>query len=149
MSNKKISKERKLSFYIGTGLIVIGFVLFISVFFSFFAVFQNSMNDFGDNVMTPFLRAPIGIVLIICGTFLRNIGSRGLAGSGVILDPEKAREDLKPHAKAVGGIISDALEEVDVLQPAAVKEIIKIKCSACGALNEELAKFCAQCGEKI
>lgn len=30
-----------------------------------------------------------------------------------------------------------------------VKEIIKIKCKECGALNDEDAKFCKSCGKEL
>ena len=36
---------------------------------------------------------------------------RGLAGSGVVLDPEKAREDVEPWSRMAGGVVKDALDE--------------------------------------
>lgn len=49
--------------------------------------------------------------LFIAGGILVGIGRRGLAGSGIVLDPKQARKDLKPWAKMGGGILKDALEE--------------------------------------
>lgn len=96
------------------GLTGIGFLLFVSVFFS--AIGFMSRDPFGSNasIMSAFLRAPLGIVLMIAGSLMMRAGSRGLAGSGVLLDPERAREDLEPWARAGGGLVRDALDEADV-----------------------------------
>lgn len=32
------------------------------------------------------------------------------AGSGVILDPEKAKEELEPFSRMAGGMVKDALD---------------------------------------
>lgn len=155
----KISTERKVTYYIGTGMMVLGGILFISVFFSVF----NSMNSFGNNFMSPgffnepkmpnFLNPIIGMVLMIVGGFVRNIGARGAAGSGLILDPEQAREDLKPFSEAAGGIVNDAINQVDAVKEFTKareeKEVIKIKCRNCGSLNDEDAKFCKSCGKEV
>ena len=78
---------------------------------------------------------------------MRGVGARGVAGSGLTLDPERAREDLKPYSHLAGGMISDALGEIrksGVDSPRAV--VVKVKCARCRALNDENAKFCSQCG---
>ncbi len=144
-NNKKISSNRKILYYAGMGLTIIGFILFISVFFS---VFTGLGFGSFDRYFGLFNNAFIGMILMIAGSVLMNIGRRGLAGSGVILDPEKAREDLKPHTKAMGGMLNDALEEVDAIKPKTT-EVIKIRCPKCHSLNDESAKFCAECGEKL
>jgi hypothetical protein len=36
----------------------------------------------------------MGMVSLVIGIILKNIGSKGMAGSGLILDPEKARENF-------------------------------------------------------
>jgi hypothetical protein len=43
-----------------------------------------------------------------------NIGSRGLAGAGVVLDPQQARKDLEPWSRMAGGMAKDALEAADI-----------------------------------
>ena len=79
-----------------------------------------------------------------------NIGARGAAGSGLILDPEKAREDLNPYTSAAGGMINDALKEVEILNPKSDgKDLIKVRCQSCKELNDEDAKFCKNCGKEI
>lgn len=150
----EISNKRKVLFYLGTVLQIIGGILFLSVFFSFNGLMNQNLIDsgwgFGPNeVMAQMmLRSTIGIVLLIVGSLIQRVGRRGLAGSGLILDPEKARDDLKPHTKAVGGMIQDALEEVDVLNKPKT-ELIKVRCPHCRELNEENAKFCSHCGQEL
>lgn len=152
MSNK-ISVERKALYYIGMGLVVIGFILFISGFF----IFGRGFDPFFDSGMPPFFkRALIGMICIIVGRVLMNIGARGAAGSGIILDPEKAREDIKPYSSATGGIINDVIENIDIVKnkknshdKKELQQIIKVKCQSCGELNDEDAKFCKSCGDKI
>ncbi|SKA87931.1 hypothetical protein SAMN05443428_10881 [Caloramator quimbayensis] len=145
----KISKERKITYYIGLGFIIIGVILFMS---SFFIGFEPSFS-FGPP--TFFKNAVIGMIFIMIGAVLTSIGARGAAGSGILLDPEKAREDLKPFNKAKGGMINDTLENIDVIkdiEKVAIKnnkEVIKIKCKYCGTLNDENAKFCKECGKSI
>lgn len=145
----KISNGRKITYYIGLGLIIIGVLLFMS---TFFIGFEPSFF-FGS---PPFAENPvIGMILFIIGAVLMNIGARGPAGSGILLDPEKAREDLKPYNKAKGEMINDTLDNIDVIkgiEKIAVqnnKEVIKIKCQYCGTLNDENAKFCKECGKSI
>lgn len=60
------------------------------------------------------LRALGGMLLMIVGTVLKTIGVRGFAGSGVVLDPDKARDDLEPWAKMAGGMFKDAAEGAGV-----------------------------------
>lgn len=150
----KISKERKATYYIGLGMVVLGFILFISVFFSM-ASFMNKPfgGSFGMDEVPSFMNAIIGMVLMIAGTVVMNIGARGAAGSGVILDPDRAREDLKPFSEAAGGMINDVISNIDVVDKITSskeeKEVIKIRCRGCSSLNDEDAKFCKNCGKEI
>ena len=137
------------------GLMVLGVILFFSSFFTTFN--DNIFDPFYHSGMPPFFkRALIGMICIIVGGVLMNIGARGAAGSGVILDPEKARDDLKPYSSAAGGMISDVLENIDVVKEKRTSQdkkevihVVKVKCQSCGELNDEDAKFCKSCGEKI
>lgn len=149
MTNK-ISKERKALYYIGLGLMVLGFILFISTFFMFGT---RSMFVHGP---TSFIRRPIlGMVCMIVGSVLMKVGAKGAAGSGLVLDPEKAREDLKPYSTAKGKMINDTIENIDIVKDMVnnknrdTKEIIKIRCRNCGKLNDEDAVFCKFCGKKM
>lgn len=150
----KISNERKATYYIGMGMMILGFILFISVFFSM-AGFMSSPSDgvFGMGGGPSFGTPIIGMVLMISGSIVMKIGAKGAAGSGVILDPEKAREDLKPFNEAKGGMINDALSNIDVVDkitnPKEGKEVVKIRCRSCGSLNDEDAKYCKSCGKEI
>jgi hypothetical protein len=45
---------------------------------------------------------------MVIGGILMNIGARGAAGSGLVLDPEKARQDLEPWSRMGGGIVPGA-----------------------------------------
>ncbi len=146
----KITKNRKVTYYIGLGMILVGFILFMSVFFSV----ASSMNDpFGNNTSNPFMNAVWGMILMITGTIVMNIGARGAAGSGLLLDPDKAREDLQPFNEAKGGMINDVINNIDVVGKITKnfeeKEVIKIRCRSCGNLNDEDAKFCKSCGKEL
>ena len=146
----KITKERKVTYYIGIGMMVLGFILFISVFFAA-ASFMN--NPFGGSGSPSFSNSVIGMVLMIAGSVVMNIGAKGAAGSGLLLDPDKAREDLKPFNEAKGGMINDVISNIDVIDQitdsSGKKEVIKIKCRNCGSLNDEDAKFCKGCGKGL
>lgn len=146
----KISKERKAAYYIGIGMMVLGFVLFISVFFAA-ASFMN--NPFGGSESPSFMNSVVGMVLMIAGSIVMNIGARGAAGSGLLLDPNKAREDLRPFNEAKGEMINDVISNIDVVQkitrPYEQKEVIKIRCRICESLNDEDAKFCKGCGKEL
>lgn len=157
----RISNERKIVYYIGIVMIVIGFILFVSVFISIASFMKEPFGGggpFGGN--GPFeskgpsnMNAVIGMILMIAGGVVMSVGAKGAAGSGLLLDPEKAREDLKPFSEAKGRMINDVISNIDAVdkisRPQAQNEIIKIKCRSCGSLNDEDAKYCKGCGGGI
>lgn len=145
---KKISGERKSLYYIGMGITAIGVVLFLSVFYF---VFMGITGNVGVEPDFGFMKNGfIGFILIGAGNFIMNLGAKGAAGSGLLLDPEKAREDLNPYTSAAGGMLSDALKEVDVLKKSDdEKALIRVRCRHCRELNEEDARFCKSCGKEI
>lgn len=161
MTNKNPKRNvpgwRKFLYYLGNIIIVIGFIMFFSVFFSFFSIFKNS-DDLGFGFFSSFQYSFIGFLLIFIGTILKNIGIRGLAGSGVILDPEKEREDLEPFSRSKGGMFADSYnefkeqsnfdEDIDKIKD---KDQVKImvRCPNCKSLNDENAKFCSNCGKPL
>lgn len=151
MAKRQISEERKVLYYIGMGVTAIGVILFLSVFVR--ALNPSSMLDdmVSGNPMASFMGPPlIGFIMIAVGNVLRTIAARGAYGSGLMLDPEKAREDLAPWSSMAGGVIKDALEEVNIASSKeAIKEVIKIRCPHCTALNDENSKYCGQCGQKM
>ena len=71
-----------------------------------------------------------------------------------MLDPERAREDLEPWSHMGGGMVQDALSEVNVVKKLEDRldggaPQVKVRCRACQALNDEAAKFCNQCGAAL
>ncbi len=127
---------------------VIGGLSFASVFITFARHFGDFTN-FESNARSSMLRAFGGMGLLVVGAIIRGIGARGLAGSGVVLDPDKAREDLAPYSRMAGGMVKDALDEAQIDLSGAKEKVIMLKCQKCGKLNEQDSKFCQECGTKL
>jgi hypothetical protein len=156
---RQFSEGRKATYYIGTGLMVIGVLLFMSTFVTFCMHFGD-VSDFDGRARSSMARALGGMALMVIGGIVRGIGSRGLAGSGVILDPEQAREDVEPWSRMAGGITNDTLSEIEPVQKIVdaitgdddedePTEVVKVRCRKCRTLNDEDARFCDQCGEAM
>ena len=144
----QISEKRKTAYYVGMGLMVLGGILFASTFVTFamhFGDFTNFQSDAKSNIF----RAIGGMALLVVGGIIRGVGARGLAGSGVVLDPQKAREELEPYTRMAGGMVKDALDEADIKLGGKPERVIMVKCPACGKLNEEDSKFCQECGQEM
>lgn len=169
---RMISEERQVTYYVGLVLIVLGFLLFFSFFFTGLSMMGNSIEGGPSNFHQRFsehrkqierdasrtqsagLRAVFGMLMMIAGGVLTHVGARGLAGSGVVLDPQQAREDLGPYTRMAGGMLKDALDETGIKlegksSSSPPETIIKVRCRKCDALNEDNAKFCDQCGAEI
>lgn len=148
---KQISSQRKTLYYAGNAITIVGVLLFLSVFFSGFRFMSTEGMAVFGGPPTFILRGIIGFILIIIGQVLANIGKKGLAGSGVLLDPEQAREDLNPYTHMAGGMVKDAVEGFREAggksQDAAIQ--IKIRCRSCQTLNPEEATYCNHCGERL
>lgn len=147
---RQISDERKTAYYIGSGLMGIGLILFLSTFVTFISHFGDFSNFVGD-AKSDFGRAFFGMILMMLGGAIRGIGAQGLAGSGTVLDPQRAREDLEPFSRQAGGMLGDALDEAGIdlskkRDEPQIVQVVKLKCQGCAALNDEHAKFCSQCG---
>lgn len=143
-----ISQGRKLLYYGGMVLMAVGLLLFLSVFVSA-AVSMGRPMDFagGPGFM---VRGVIGFIMMFIGAILRGVGARGLAGSGVVLDPERAREDLAPYTSAIGGMARDAVDSFKAEGGEKEEEpLVMVRCRSCRALNREGAKFCDQCGTEL
>src|SRR5262245_5128886 len=129
---RQISGQRRTAYYVGMVMTIVGFLLFASVFVTAYLDFGNVLTFESDSKSSMF-RAGCGMALMIVGAITRGIGARGLAGSGVVLDPERARKDLEPYSRMAGGMVKDALEEANV--PGARSEkVVMIKCRSCGKL---------------
>lgn len=177
----EISEGRQLLYYVGMGLTAIGILLFFSTFLTAFSS-GPSFNDspFGDSTIittspgseaffpgarrpssgppAPFKRALGGMALIFIGGILMNLGRAGLRGSGVILDPHGARDDLKPWSQAAGGMLDDTISGSETISHAVERlgdsddqprEIVRVRCPNCRTLNDEDAKFCDNCGTAL
>jgi hypothetical protein len=122
------------------------------------------MPDFADRAHDSFERSRShgrtffaiimgGIGAILVGAVLRGVGARGAAGSGIVLDPERAREDLEPWTRMAGGMAEDALSEIPTVQRLTkrveAEPAVHVRCRGCKALNDEYAKFCDQCGAAL
>ncbi|WP_339749856.1 zinc-ribbon domain-containing protein [uncultured Rubinisphaera sp.] len=145
---RHISDERKTAYYVGMGLQILGALLFASTFVTFLIHFGD-FTDFEARARSDGFRAFGGMSLLIIGSIVRGIGARGLAGSGVLLDPEKARDELEPYSRMAGGMAKDALEEANINLGGEPTKVIMVKCRSCGRLNQESAKFCQECGAKL
>lgn len=145
---REISEGRKTIYYLGMALIVIGFLVFGSVLFSGAMNFGN-FDDFAERTRSEAVRAIVGMAIIIVGGVLMSIGRQGLAGSGLVLDPKQARQDLEPHSRMAGGMVKDALDEAGVQLGGRSERVVMIKCPGCGHLNEEDSKFCQECGRPL
>ena len=46
--------------------------------------------------------------------------------------------------------MKDALDEADIkIGSAEPQKVVMLKCTSCGALNQEDAKYCKECGKKL
>lgn len=148
MEDQKISEPRQVAYYLGMTLQVLGFISFFSVFISMALDFGDH-TDFAARGRSSALRAFGGMALIIIGSLISRIGSHGLSGSGIILDPDKARRDVKPYSRMTGGIITDTLKEVELPPMAQSQPTIMVRCQSCQTLNPESANFCQECGTRL
>lgn len=155
--SKNISEGRKGAYLFGMVLQGIGLCLFLSVFGSMFSTFgsyggqMTSMGSLGG-------RAVGGVVLLMIGILVTRVGARGVAGSGMILDPAQARKDLAPYSKMAGGMAKDALEEAGIdlsrhrsgaAAESKTEPVIMLRCPHCQTLNEDGSKFCQECGAEL
>jgi hypothetical protein len=92
---------------------VLGLLTFGSVFVTGVMNFGN-FHDFDGQVRSAGLRAVAGMAMFMAGGVLMGIGRAGLAGSGVVLDPQRAREDLEPWSRMAGGMVKDTLDEAGI-----------------------------------
>jgi predicted RNA-binding Zn-ribbon protein involved in translation (DUF1610 family) len=149
---QNISQERKATFYIGTAVMVLGGLTFASAIVMFFSNFGESrpMGGGAEFGKAFGMRSFAGMALMIVGGIVRGMGAMGLAGSGVILNPKRARRELEPYSRMAGGMVKDVLDEADVdLGSSKQGQVVMIRCTACRKLNEEDSKFCQECGATI
>lgn len=152
---RPITLGRKFANYLGMMVMVAGFLTFASLFFLIADGADAPMPSQAPGMGVFIKRALGGMGLIILGAILRGIGAVGLAGSGVVLDPERAREEWEPHTRMMGGMVGDALDEAGVdlgslrSEERSAEKVVMIRCQSCRTLNEEESKFCQECGRPV
>lgn len=116
MAAPPISPERKIVFYAGQVIGIVGLVTFLSVFLSVATSIRDVRDPFEarSHVSSMVTRAITGFIMIGIGGALVSVGRKGLAGSGMTLEPEQARRDVEPWSRMTGGIVKDVLDEADV-----------------------------------
>jgi hypothetical protein len=116
MPTRQISPQRKTLYRAGQIIGVLGLLSFLSTFVSAALNFGDFTN-FESDVRSMMLRAVGGMIMMFVGGALTTIGAAGPAGSGLNLDPEKARDDLEPWARMSGGLKKAELDEMGVDLP--------------------------------
>ena len=141
---RQVSRGRKAAFYLGYLSMAAGLALAVLI------VAGRWSWNWGE-VRSTGLLALAAVACVALGLILRKIGIRGLAGSLVVLDPPKAREDLEPWSRAAGGLVDAALSEAPALKDiaSAAGREVKLRCPSCRALNDERDRFCGQCGKPL
>ena len=148
---RQITPGRKGAYYAGMALAALGALSFGSTF----CTFASNFGNFEFEPRSMIFRAVGGMALIFVGVMLMNVGRAGLAGSGVLLDPQKQRQDLEPWNRAAGGMIGDAVSEIEAVDRVTDAlegrqgTVVKVRCPKCRALNDESAKFCNNCGAAL
>ncbi|MBN1916297.1 MAG: SHOCT domain-containing protein [Verrucomicrobia bacterium] len=113
MARRNVSEERKTVYYIGMVLMILGFLTFGSVFVTGACNFGD-FDSFETDARSSMIRGIVGMAMMIVGGIVQGIGRLGMAGSGVVLNPERAREGMEPWSRMTGGMIKDALDEASV-----------------------------------
>jgi hypothetical protein len=165
---RTVSPERKSLYALGMALTGIGIVIVLVCFVGFAMSGMSTVQTFGRGDSSGLLDGPmrwwigffVGMVVAGAGGFLRHLAARGVAGSGLVLDPDRARTDLEPWARMGGGLVRDAVEETGLAEMLAGRERtgggdvrddgkVMVRCRSCRTLNDEDAKFCDNCGAAL
>ena len=129
-----ISEGRRTGFYVGMGMQILGGLLFASGFF--------------PSKVHEFLPA-CSITLLFIGGKIRGSGARGVAGAGILADPETARHELEGDSRMASGITKDRFEDANLGLAGEPTTVITVRCSSCGELSQESANYCHGCGRKL
>ncbi|MBI5852139.1 MAG: zinc ribbon domain-containing protein [Planctomycetes bacterium] len=154
--SRSIAPERRRAYAVGMAFQVLGGIAFLIGFVGFATGGMSAVSSAGQSgsPFTWWFVCLVAMGFLAAGAFVRRVAARGVAGSGLVLDPERAREDLEPYARAGGGLLRDALDESGLLgQDAPPREpqgqLVKLRCRECRGLNDESARFCSTCGAKL
>lgn len=113
MARRQLSANRKAAYYAGLVIVVVGALVFFSVFVTGACHFGD-FTDFEARARSQFTRAVVGMALMVVGIVTRGIARAGVAGSGLKPDPEQARRDVEPWSRMTGGVLKDVLDEAGV-----------------------------------
>jgi zinc ribbon protein len=144
--HRQVSLGRKIAFYFGYVLMAVGILLFVSLFLVEFSMTPGRLGSLA-------LRCLGGFAFLILGFSLRRIAIRGLAGSLLLLDPPRARDDLEPWSRAAGGLLDAALSEVKAVEDAVRRTepavAARRRCPRCESPNDADARYCKRCGAEL
>lgn len=161
---RDVETWRKVAYYVGLALTAIGVVLFAVPFTTVFwpreQIFSMLANDGPFRPMAPGF---LGFGLILIGQLLRNLGRKGLAGSGLLLSPQGETRDNEPWDRSKGHRVANAVDEfqdniggqsagvASFLGAAQAQpvEVVKVRCRSCGYLDNESDRFCGKCGQPL
>jgi hypothetical protein len=115
---RTISPERQSSHTIGLVLQGVGIVGVIVCFLGFAVGGMTATASFGreGHPIAWWIGFFACGVLMAVGRGIRHVAARGVAGSGLVLDPERTRNDLEPWARVGGGLVKDALDEAGLVR---------------------------------
>lgn len=149
VARRTISSRRKGLYSMGVVLQILGGVGFLVCFLGFAMGGQAAVRSHGQegSPMQWWVGGVVCAVAIAAGGVLRTLAARGVAGAGLVLDPDRARQDLEPWARAGGGLLKDAVEEAGLARGEG--ERVAVRCRGCRTLNDEDAKFCDHCGAAL
>ena len=141
---------------LGTAFLVLGLFLFLGG--AFYGMTgpgppQNSMDtstwfqDSTARMVGGFAIAAVGIALLGIGGWALRFGLIRPVASFVA---EEASPALTTASAAIGRGLGEAgLRMASPASAPAVRTVVKVKCTHCGHLNEESARFCDDCGKPL
>lgn len=135
------ANTRKKLRIVGIPLIIIGIIIIIYSFITFFGNFGDSFEEASQNSMTWFGLSTLGIVLLFVGCVMFYFS---------IIRPvsKYVATEASPAITTASQAFGKGLKESE-FGKSETKEVIKIKCPHCGYLESEDADFCSKCGKKI
>lgn len=152
---RTVSPERKNLYLVGIGMQAIGGLGVIVCFIGFTMTGFMAAESFGEreSPMPWFVGFAICAAFVGGGAAVCRVAARGVAGSGLVLDPQRAKADLEPWARTAGGLVRDVVDEAGVGRTDGNGERaepdVKVRCRECRTLNDEDAKFCDNCGTAL
>ena len=146
---------RSTAFYISSGVSAVGFLLFISVFFSFALNFGN-FDHFDENGRSMMLCAVTGMTMMIAGGLISGFGTARRFGPLIQNHLEDAARQLStptdpspPRPIHCPYCNTDNDPSLMACQNCGAALAHQRHCTGCGRVAEADAKFCNHCGKAI